>query len=62
MDLKYIKRVVADEIRYYDKYDLKMTYEYYKEREAVLGKQEKVYLEVLEEEFKRRNKNEGSKN
>lgn len=54
MDLKYIKRVVADEIKYYDKYDLRMTYEYYKERKAVLSKQEKVYLEVLEEEMNRR--------
>lgn len=54
MNLEYIKRVVADEIKYYDKYDLQMTYEYYKEREAVLGEKEKAYLVVLEEEYKRR--------
>lgn len=60
MDSKYIKRVVADEIRYYDKYDFRMTYEYYKEREGFLGVKEELYLEVLEEEFKRRKLDEKS--
>lgn len=54
MNLEYIKRVVADEIKYYDKYDLQMTYEYYKEREEVLGEKEKAYLVVLEKEVIRR--------
>lgn len=54
MDLEYIKRVVADEIKYYDNYDLKMTYEYYKEREALLGEKESAYLVVLEKEVIRR--------
>lgn len=54
MNSKYIKKVVADEIQYYDEYDLKMTYEYYKERQDRLGEKEKAYLEALEEEVKAR--------
>ena len=54
MNSEYTKRVIADEIKYYDEYDLKITYEYYKERQDRLGEKEKPYLEALEAEVKAR--------
>ena len=56
---RYLRRILAEEIRDLKQEDLEDTFNYYKEREKHLSKEEKIYLEILEIEIKERGGNNG---